>query len=854
MGKKHNILILTILAALIPAAILLVCFAFLGSIPFGDDTILMYDSSIQYLDFAAYLKTIFAGENDIFYTFSKNLGGEVVSLIGYYLLSPFSILFAFGTLDNLPQVFTLVIVLKIAACGAAFFWASAQRFGCKVSHLIFSTAYALMAYNVLYGWNIMWMDGVMILPLLALGLERLWRGEAPWLYILSLAYALLTNFYIGYMLCIAAVLFSLALMAAEDGSFRKKARLFGRFAAASCTGGFAAAFSWLPTFFTLIGGRGEAMSSSFVWARTFNILGLAGKIVAGSADASQIELGIPHIFCGIFTVLLMAAYFLNRKNGIRNRMIALGVLCALVVSFSIRGLDVIWHGFSPNNAFNFRYSFIFSFVVLVIAGYAWEQRREIPAMPVLLAGGLLLVMCGGLVVMKSRMGLSYISDIGLAISAATVAVTAVYLLLGEKLRPMCSALFALVCLFELGANCYLSLHTAMQDVFRLELSSYQQFVDHTAPAVAAVKQTDDSFYRMEKTYQRNKNDAMLFSYNGLTHFSSSQDKAVPRFMEKLGMTSMEGIWAQYGSGSTALADTLLGVKYILSYDDLTAQKGYVLRDTVNDIGIYENPDALPIAMLADGDVLGNNLQQEDCFALQAQMLEQISGKEETVLIPEENVDITLHNLLETAAGVYTKADPAAEAALTYSFTAAKEGPLYVYFGAPEQQNATLYIDGENRGGYFTPYRWDTVYGGNYGKADEIEITLVPQGETLLVDKALFCYEDLQALSDGVLPIRRNPVMLTRQTSSRLTGSYEAGQDQVLLLTIPYDAGWRLTVDGYPTVVSKAMDIFMAAEIPQGSHSFELQYIPRGLTAGCVISLAAVAFALLWALKEKNKMR
>ena len=70
-----------------------------------------------------------------------------------------------------------VMVLKITACSVSFFHASAKLYGYKWSHLLFSTAYGLSAYNMLYGWNIMWLDGVLILPLLSLGLYHLLTGE-----------------------------------------------------------------------------------------------------------------------------------------------------------------------------------------------------------------------------------------------------------------------------------------------------------------------------------------------------------------------------------------------------------------------------------------------------------------------------------------------------------------------------------------------------------------------------------------------------------------------------------------------------------------------------------------------------
>ncbi len=149
--------------------------ALIGAAPFGDETILLRDSVGQYLDFISYFKTVLRGENDLFYTFSKALGGDLVSLASYYLLSPFNLLFIFSKNENIPLFYTAVVVLKLSACGGAFYWAAQKREGAKYSHLLFSTAYALMSYNILYQWNIMWLDGVMILPLLGLGIERIWE-------------------------------------------------------------------------------------------------------------------------------------------------------------------------------------------------------------------------------------------------------------------------------------------------------------------------------------------------------------------------------------------------------------------------------------------------------------------------------------------------------------------------------------------------------------------------------------------------------------------------------------------------------------------------------------------------------
>ena len=69
--------------------------------------------------------------------------------------------------------------------------------------------YALCTYSIAYQQNILWLDGVILLPLMALGIERIAGGGRPWLYMGSLALGILTDYYIGYMLCIFSVLYFL---------------------------------------------------------------------------------------------------------------------------------------------------------------------------------------------------------------------------------------------------------------------------------------------------------------------------------------------------------------------------------------------------------------------------------------------------------------------------------------------------------------------------------------------------------------------------------------------------------------------------------------------------------------------
>jgi len=859
MNSKKRTFVLYAASLLIPAALLLASLAFVGAVPFGRNSIIWQDAEIQYIDFFNYLRTIFSGENDLLYSFSKNLGGEMVSLLSYYLMSPFNLLFAFASDNTLPLVYTIVAVLKLSVCGLTFFHASVKLYGCKSIHLAFSTAYALMAYNVIYCWSVMWLDGVLILPLLGLGIYDLWRGKAPWCYVLSLGYGLLTNFYIGYMLCIASVLFSLIHMLLMEGNLHRKAAAFGRFLGASCIGGLSSAFLWLPAFLGLLGGRAKFDGNTTNILFNFNVLGLAGKLTAGSASPTQVVVGTPHIFCGMLVLFLVLLFFLNRGIAGKVRLAVLGVLAVLFVSFVLRPINIIWHGFSPNYAFNFRYAFLFSYVMIMAAQYSLTWADKADRWALVLVAGLLVTLIVGLLAVRNILKLDYLSTVGCGISFAVVAV--VFLLLtfpGKKSALVCPALI-LLGVVEMGANCCLSWENVVSapGFGMVQTASYEEFTRRTGAAVDYVKELDSGFYRMEKDFHHDKNDSMYFDYNGLSHFSSSQQKQVLGLLEKLGFKNYLDIWAAYHSGSTAEVDSLLGVKYLLSEKDMTAAKGYELLATVEEIGVYRNPNAMPIAMLS-GEAVGSvDMAQKDYFALHNAIWQSISGEEVPVL-EKASYTMTLENLFAMPLGDgttrYIRTDETQPAALRFEIPVTREAPLYYYFTSTERQDASIRINGVDNGLYFHDSRWDMTNAGIYAVGDVVTIEVVLLLDQIVIRDALFYYEDLTALSSHAAAVMEQSVEVIREASSRLSGSFAAQKGQVLLFTIPYDTGWRLYVDGEKTDYAPVLDSLMAASVSEGQHTFALRYVPRGAGAGCGLSVCAVLAAALWLLADRRKKR
>lgn len=108
------------LSILIPVFLLLFIFILFSMTPFGNRTWLTVDLGQQYVDFFAYYQdTLLHHPEQFFYSFSKSIGGEMVSLWSYYLFSPFNLIFLMIPKSYITMGVSLLIFLKLIFCTSA---------------------------------------------------------------------------------------------------------------------------------------------------------------------------------------------------------------------------------------------------------------------------------------------------------------------------------------------------------------------------------------------------------------------------------------------------------------------------------------------------------------------------------------------------------------------------------------------------------------------------------------------------------------------------------------------------------------------------------------------------------------
>ncbi len=846
--------VISLLAFTVPAVIMMLIFVVGGFAPFGKVSVLVADMRFQFVDYIGYMKSVFFGKNDMFYTFSKTFGGDMMGFTSYYLFNPFYLILLLFPNDILPVGIAVMLIVMAGFMGFNFYLLLSGIYGSRYSSLVFSTAYALMGFNVAYINCIHYYFSVMMLPLVILGLYRMMKNRRPSaIYVFSVAASVISNYYIGYMILIFTAFFFLCFMASdiiEYKDMRDRIRNSVTVLVSTLIGIGISAFSLLSVLFSLQGQK-KAILKGLLFTRNFSILEFFSGLYTGSFRGNVSD-GLPIIYSGIISVIFVFFYFANRTIRLREKLFGAAIFVFLILGYWIDALNVMWHGFAHPIGFPYRNSFLFSFMML-FTGYkgfvcirnGFKKRNANIAVIIYVLYSVYLYFIGS----------SYVGIKSLLITSIAVAVTLILIVaMNEKNRYVIPALAGLIVLQFADSfyNGMISVESYFTDKDSEDnsLAAYTEYIDSTQALVDYINGQDSSFFRMDKLYRRSHNDPMMFAYNGLSHFSSCETDQAKEFLGKMGYRNNK-IWAFYGDASTGFADCFMGVKYLLSQYDETS-KPYKWLYSDDDKSVYINPYALPIGFGMDEDVKRINMNEKDPFRLQNEIASSITHTNYEIYRPVKISEVKLNNVVEED-NVYKTIDPNEEASVEYIMSITSENFIYMYFDAPEMQNATLYINGDDKGSYFDDYSWSVREGGYYTPGEEISIKFVLDSDTLEIDNAYFYYESKQVLKAWYKDAVSTSCNISKLSSSHLNAKVNvADTAEYVVFTIPYEDDWTVKVDGKKIKPVKVMNALMAVRITPGEHEIDLRYFPRGIIVGGPISIISLAiFCVVWARFRKK---
>lgn len=76
---------------------------------------------------------------------------------------------------------------------------------------------------------------------------------------------------------------------------------------------------------------------------------------------------------------------------------------------------------------------------------------------------------------------------------------------------------------------------------------------------------------------------------------------------------------------------------------------------------------------------------------------------------------------------------------------------------------------------------------------------------------------------------------------------DMASDNLVFFSVPYDEGWTATINGKPAAVEKVDNGLMAVPAGSGHNIIRMDYMPKGLEYGVMLSLASLAIFILYVL-------
>ncbi len=364
---------------LIPFVIMFLAYAFFGVKPFGEESVLVLDLNAQYVCYYEAFRDAFWGEGSLIYSWSRNLSGEMFGIFGYYLASPFSIIPILLPRSIMTYSIEIMELLKLGTCAVTFaFFLKTRRNSKAYTVLIFSAMYALCGYAVVQIMNPMWIDGLIYLPIIFVGVEKLVEKGRMAPLIIPLALMFMANYYIGYMIGILTAFYFIYYFfyCDERPVISQSIKTFLKFAISAIVAILCAMIVIYPVYQSLKLGKFDFTEPKFEMKPQFTIVEMLAKLLPFSYDTVKPE-GRPLIYSGVLSSLLVPLYFMNNNIKLRQKICNGTYLFLLTVLMYLKPLDMAMHGFQVPNWLPFRYSFVFSFIFIVMAAQAFDHLEGV---------------------------------------------------------------------------------------------------------------------------------------------------------------------------------------------------------------------------------------------------------------------------------------------------------------------------------------------------------------------------------------------------------------------------------------------------------------------------------------------
>lgn len=873
--KNRYVFLTTVLAT----ACIAVIYVIFSVFPFGSITVMRMDLYHQYGPLFAELYDRIVEHKSLLYSWITGGGSSFLGNYLNYLSSPLSFLIFLFDKEDISYAITFIVAFKCILSATSFSYYLKKSFN-KDNYFLsaFGILYAFSAYFLAYYWNVMWLDAMIMLPLIALGIEKIFKTGDIKLYTVSLIILFFANYYMGYMCCVFAVLYFFVCFIntySNDGKLNENAvyekkystkalmnNVFinrgVKFAFASIIAALICAITLVPVFMILKNSSATSGTFPQTFKSYFDLLDLITSHFAllETTIRSSGDNVLPNIYTGILTFILLPLFLVNNKIKLKEKATYVVLIIFFVFCFNNNCAEYIWHAFHFPNDLPYRYSYMYSFIIAVMGYKTILNFKGIKVKDIAYTGLAIIsfvIICQKFLTNKMTNSTIYATIIFVALWCGFL------FLLKNKNAQKKTVSFVLVT--------FILCETIISSIVGLPLNqdnkNYKENYKTYTDAINYIDNKDSGFYRTELCYLNTRMDPAYYGYNGISVFSSMAYESYSQLQSSLGMQSNKVNSYTYNT-QTPVYNMMFNIKYLIQTDVSLApssnlyKKIYTTSDKKSNV--YESKYNLPIAYCVNSKIDDWVTDEGNPFEIQSDFVKLATGYSNLFKPVEYNSTdfdaVSGDDVTENGTYWLEKSDSSSNYGTeTVSLSPTIDGNLYLYVKSSDLKTITVNSEkvSDITQSMEDAYILDLGY---HNKGDEVLVSLdASKMESESTSFDFYCYTaDDTVVKNMYNSLTGNSLNVESYSDTTIKGTVKAKENCYLYSSIPYDDGWSVYVDGKKAETFEIGGTLLAIELTPGQHKIEYKYFPVGFLYGIIISAVTVFGLCVFYIYNKSSLK
>ena len=828
-------------------------------------------------------------------------GSDILTTLHYYVIGdPLTLLSVFVPADKTEILYEVLIFLRIYLAGISFSIYCFYHKNPKQATFMGTLIYIFAGWTIYAAMKHPYFSNPMIyLPLVLMGIDKIYKKEKPWIFIWATAISAMSNFYFFYMICIFMLLYAAFRY---FGIFKKRSvrdvlQWFVKFVGYYGVALMIAAVIFLPVVMTLFGTErfqvenyvpllydkiyyekylGDLIGENMIqWGVAgYSAVAMAGVFVLFSRKRKYLDLKLGFIMLNLFLLVPFAGHVLNGFSYVSNRWIwAYGMMIAYIFVKAYPELFTL-------KVREKKKIFVMTVAYCVLALFAQSARTE----------------------------RNMAAVIALVLAVFTLTSFGNIFLQGKYMCGMLSGLLVVSILLNVSYQYsyekdYLSEFAGEEDVMDKLESNTDKAVLNTG---------DEGVYRYDQygalPYD---NTSMYMGTNSTAYYFSLANGSISQFFNEMYLNTP---WEQHYENldSRTILDRLAAVKYFVisgnNYKYLpygyNREKGSAGKGN-KECRAYTGDSTLPLGYTYDSYIPRSEYEKMDVVKKQQALLDGVvledsSLPKASTYFDDESMDYRIEpgeGCTVSDGKIYVTREGAS---LKLAFNGLAECETYLIADDLDYDSLSpRQLIGKKQWNSLSDYEKNKVLNKDsmwrYWKETKEAAMSVASGDVqktikIFTDKynaysgrhnflcnlgysrtcrkvitltfentGVYTYDKLRVVCQPVQGIQEKTQELEAETlqninqeENQITGEITVSGKRALVLAIPYSKGFTAYVDGEKTELKKANTMYMAVELEEGHHTIQLIYCTPYIKTGAVLTLAGLLLYFILVYRSRRK--